>query len=746
MRKLMWFTIGGVAACLLSVYLLPLDMLGTCTAVCSVGFTAILILSFFYERVKPLVAGLLGATVLFGWNYGFDAYYLQNVRALDGETVELAVTLTDYSKPTQYGIVVEGMTQIDGKTYRIWAYDNDPGLSLKPGDSLIGTFQIKDTTGKEGVSPQHKGNGIFLIGYPRGEIYHRIAPEIPWYGYPAYLSASIQGLLHSTFPEDTVGFAQALLLGDTSLIDYETDTAFKLSGIRHIIAVSGLHVSILFALISQLTGRKRWLSVLLGLPVLLLFAAVAGFTPSITRACIMHSLMILSMLLEREYDPPTALSFAVLLMLFANPYCVSSVGLQLSAGCMCGIFLFSGKIQEWFLDSRRLGRFRGKAKKFAAWFASCVAVTLSATLVTTPLCAFYFGTVSLISPVTNLLTLWVITFIFYGIVLGCILALIWLPLGRVLGWVVSWPIRYVLQVAKLAAAFPLAAVYTASIYIVIFLFFAYVLLAVFLAIKRKHPAMLVCCLILCLCICLGASWVEPLCDDVRMTVLDVGQGQAIVLQSEGKTFLVDCGGDSDTAAADAAAEKLLSMGISRLDGLILTHYDRDHAGGAIYLLSRIRADALYLPDCIDTDGYSEPLKQMPQAVMVDDHMQISFGAVTIKLITTDYGISNNESGLCVLFQRENCDILITGDRNSYGEKDLLRQIDLPDLEVLIVGHHGSKYSTSVELLQAGRPDIAIISVGENSYGHPTKEVLDRLTEFGCTVYRTDQQGTITFRR
>ena len=490
MRKLMWFTIGGVAACFLSVYLLPLDMLGTCTAVCSVGFTAMLILSFFYERVKPLIAGLLGATVLFGWNYGFDAYYLQNVRALDGETVELAVTLTDYSKPTQYGIVVEGMTQIDGKTYRIWAYDNDPGLYLKPGDSLIGTFQIKDTTGKEGVSPQHKGNGIFLIGYPRGEIYHRIAPEIPWYGYPAYLAAYIKGLLQSTFPEDTVGFAQALLLGDTSLIDYETDTAFKLSGIRHIIAVSGLHVSILFALISQLTGRKRWLSVLLGLPVLLLFAAVAGFTPSITRACIMHSLMILATLLEKEYDPPTALSFAVLLMLFANPYCVSSVGLQLSAGCMCGIFLFSGKIQEWFLDSRRLGRFRGKAKKFAAWFASCVAVTLSATLVTTPLCAFYFGTVSLISPLTNLLTLWVITFIFYGIGLGCILALIWLPLGRVLGWVVSWPIRYVLQVAKLAAAFPLAAVYTASIYIVIFLVFAYILLAVFLAMKRKRPVLL----------------------------------------------------------------------------------------------------------------------------------------------------------------------------------------------------------------------------------------------------------------
>ena len=374
------------------------------------------------------------------------------------------------------------------------------------------------------------------------------------------------------------------------------------------------------------------------------------------------------------------------------------------------------------------------------------AQTLSAMVFTTPLVAVYFGAVSLVGILTNLLTLWVITFIFYGIMAVCLFGFIGSAWGSVLGWIVSWPIRYVLQVAKVAAAFPLSAVYTASIYIVIFLFFAYVLLAVFLAIKRKHPAMLVCCLILCLCICLGASWVEPICDDVRMTVLDVGQGQAIILQSEGKTFLVDCGGDSDTAAADAAAEKLLSMGISRLDGLILTHYDRDHAGGAIYLLSRVRADALYLPVCVDTDGYSEPLMQMPQAVLVDDHMQISFGAVTIKLITTDYGISNNESGLCVLFQRENCDILITGDRNIYGEKDLLRQIDLPDLEVLIVGHHGSKYSTSAELLEAGRPDIAIISVGENSYGHPTKEVLDRLAEFGCQAYRTDQQGTITFRR
>ena len=210
--------------------------------------------------------------------------------------------------------------------------------------------------------------------------------------------------------------------------------------------------------------------------------------------------------------------------------------------------------------------------------------------------------------------------------------------------------------------------------------------------------------------------------------------------------MVDCGGDQDTDTADTAAETLLSMGISRLDGIILTHYDRDHAGGLEYLLTRVEAKALFLPDCVDAEGLSESLLMRENAVLVDEHMQISFGATTINLLTTDFGITSNESGLCVLFQRENCDILITGDRNAYGERDLLRQLDMPDLEVLIVGHHGSKYSTCEELLEAGRPDITIISVGENSYGHPAQEVLDRLTAYGCEIYRTDMNGTVIYRR
>ena len=229
----------------------------------------------------------------------------------------------------------------------------------------------------------------------------------------------------------------------------------------------------------------------------------------------------------------------------------------------------------------------------------------------------------------------------------------------------------------------------------------------------------------------------------------MGQGQCILLQSHGKTFLVDCGGDSDEESANIAAKALLSQGVYVLDGVILTHYDRDHAAGAAFLLQRIPTKTLYMPNCIDEDGTAATLSAVHDGaiISVDQNAVISFEEVQITLIPSRSNLSDNESGLCVLFQTENCDILITGDRSTSGERELMRYIDLPELEVLIVGHHGSKYSTSEELLEKTKPEYAIISVGaDNLYGHPTEEFIQQLLEAGSIIYRTDLHGTIIFRR
>jgi len=235
-------------------------------------------------------------------------------------------------------------------------------------------------------------------------------------------------------------------------------------------------------------------------------------------------------------------------------------------------------------------------------------------------------------------------------------------------------------------------------------------------------------------------------DPYRMTVLDVGQGQAILLQSSGKSYLVDCGGNYGDGAADIAAETLLSQGIDRLDGIILTHLDDDHTNGLPNLLTRIDADVVFLPDVENAAEFAQQIPGSSVLEAVSEDTFISYDNTIITIFPPMTRESDNENSMCILFQCGNCDILITGDRSQIGERILLANYDLPKLDVLIVGHHGSKTSTGTVLLEALRPKYAMISAGENnSYGHPSQVVLERLEEFGCVVYRTDQNGTIVYR-
>lgn len=231
-------------------------------------------------------------------------------------------------------------------------------------------------------------------------------------------------------------------------------------------------------------------------------------------------------------------------------------------------------------------------------------------------------------------------------------------------------------------------------------------------------------------------------DDVRFAVLDVGQGQCLLLQSEGKTYMVDCGGSSDSAAADAAAETLLSQGISDLDALILTHFDRDHVGGAENLLSRIDTRVLILPPV-----HSDRSLPAEEILYGAENLVLTSGNTIIRIFSSQIPGNGNENSLCVLFDTENCDILVTGDRDGFGERMLLRNAAIPDVDVLVAGHHGSKNATCEELLAAACPEIVCISAGRNnSFGHPAPELLQRLDNFGCSVYRTDLQGDIIIRR
>jgi len=742
MRILMWFSLGFAGASLLGTYglfsawLVPLGLL-----------FFLLSLTCFAMRhrasaVQSVALVLLGCGAGLLWFVIHRNWYLKPLEKLDGVVSDVSFTVSDYSVDTQYGVSADGIIRLDEKDYQVKAYLEENTV-LKPGDTVSGTFRHRLTSPEAmEASSYYSGKGVFFLLYQQEQIHLESAGEIPARFFPAVLRLKIREILYSAFPEDTVSFVQALLLGDDSGLDYETDTALRISGIRHIIAVSGLHISILYGLISFVTFRRRYLTATVAMPVLLLFAAVAGFTPSVTRACIMVWLMLLAGLFDREYDPATALSFAVLVMLAVNPLAAGSVSLQMSVSCVAGILLFEPPITRWMKQKCPVKK--GRLAKVWGILASSASVSLSAVIPVTPLCAVYFGTVSLISVVTNVLTFWAVNLVFNGIIVVCLLFYLLPGIAAALAWLLAWPIRYVLFAARTMAAIPMAAVYTKSSYIVLWLVFVYILLGAFLIMKKKQPGVLACCAVVGLCFALTASWLEPMLADTRITMLDVGQGQAILLQNQGKTFLVDCGGDDDEKTADIIAETLLSQGISRLDGIVLTHYDRDHAGALNNLLTRIDTDLLFLPD-IRHDLKPKPTEG--QTLWVWEDLELSFGNSRLVIYGPIYSGQHNENSLCVLFDTENCDILITGDRTAFGERMLMRNRKLPDVDILVAGHHGDGNATSDTLLSTVAPEMVLISVEkDNIYGHPSPELLHRLEVYGCSVFRTDLNGTITIRR
>ncbi len=741
----MWFTVGFAIAAIVGAYLYSGIWL---LAVAFFGVLVISCLLLFRRKINPIVFGLLiGFAVGLCYHWGYDRIVLSSAKVYDGTTVPVEVTATDFSFETEYGMGVDGRIKLNGRSYRTRLYYQGE-MPAQPGDNIRIHAKLRYTpSGGLQISTYHKGEGIFLLAYGENEPVIDKAADSHVRYFASYMRKGIRDRIVQIFPDDTAAFAKALLIGDDSDITYEDNIAFQKSGIRHVIAVSGLHVSILFCIVYFLTGRKRMLVLMLGLPVLFLFAAVAGFSPSVVRACIMQALLIISLAIDRQYDPGTALSFACLVILMVNPLAITSVSFQLSVGCMIGILLISGPIQNYLKGKIKLSRGKGWKAKLVRWCIGSVSVSIGAMITTMPLCAMYFGMVTVIGILTNLLVLWLILFIFCGIIAACLLSCVFLPLGSIIAGILSWPIRYVFLVSKAIAAIGVGSVYTDSPYSVLWIVFTFLLLALFLLTKKRSAIWLAVSVVVLYALSLAASWAEPRMDSVRVTVLDVGQGQCVLLQSKNHVYMIDCGGDDPQMTATTAINAMGAQGIFRLDGLILTHYDDDHCNGAVYLMEAIPVEQVYLPD---TDPDNETRKQLENMAIsinwVCDNRMIDLPTGNLQIFPSNFGSIGNKSSMCILFQGGNCDILITGDRNISGEHMLLVQADIPELELLVAGHHGASTSTGLELLQRCDPAVVVISAGkDNFYGHPHSETLKRLSDAGCIVRRTDLEGTIIFR-
>lgn len=728
MRTLFWFSIGTALSCGVGLRLLwdAMPLFLACALLLAVSLAGLSLRFRWLRRAAAAAFGILLGSCLLGLQQRNDYAPLL---ALDGQTLPVTLTAQADSVPGLYSQSVRAEMNIGGKRYSVQAYLGD-GQKAQAGNILRGDFRIRVTL--PGGSKQNtvsSGRGIFAQLSPKGDIAIEAGQEKEIHYLPQRLGARAKEAVERCFPEDTAAFAKSLLLGDTSDLSYAEETALRISGIRHIVAVSGLHVAILFGFIWVLCARRPWPAFLLGVPLLVLFGAMVGNTPSVVRACLMAALLILARLTRRSYDPLTALAFAVLWLLIDNPFVIAAAGFQLSVLCVLGILLFQRPISE------RLSALFQKLPGGKA-LADSLAVSLSATVLSLPVSVYYFGTASLIGPVTNFLILWLLPFVFGGILAVAVLGPVVPVLGTMLGWLTAWPIRLVLRIAGCLSGLPMAAVYTCNPYVVYWLIGVYALLLTWLLLGRKRGWIFVSVGAASLALITALWGYGPRMDDCRLTVLDVGEGQSLLLQSGGQSALIDCGGYSDTVCADKAWQMLRSQNFYDLDLLLFTHFDRDHFGGTENFLTQIPAERTILP------GASELL---PLGEIVTEDRAIPFGKGVLHLFPYTGGNKTQENSMAILFETEDCGILITGDLDVAGERRLVKNHAL-GADILVVGHHGSKYATCPELLDAVQPELAVISVGENNYGHPTQEVLDRLEEAGCTVRRTDLEGTIIIRR
>lgn len=700
------------------------------------------------RRVLLVLLPLMVSLLYFS---AYRALVRQPVQALCGGEHDFSAAVCDWPEATEHGAKVT--IRLHGLLgAKAVYYGDDDLLSLRPGDALSGTAWWNDVAAiGDGDLRQFSSRGVYALLYDRDTLTVQPAPDMPLGYAPQYAAKALRDKLAQLWDDPSVlGFLTAELTGDKSLLPESDYVAMQETGLAHIFAVSGLHCAFLVTLLSLLippTHRRTLCAV--ASAVLVFYMLLTGLSPSVARACVMQLFLLSAPLFRRGSDPLTSLAAALTVILLVNPYAVGSVSLQLSFAATLGMVLLSGRLYKSFT-----GWYRGRNRAVRAalsFLGANLAATLGALVFTAPLTAYYFNILSLVAPLAGLLAVPAAGYAFMSAFVSALLGLVWTPLGHLAGYVPLLLVKYILWVAHLLLAVPYHAVYFTNVYLRVWLLYVY---AAFIGCavtpdgKRKYAlASALTVLTLAACLWLNSRWQQY--GAFRAAVLDVGQGESVALCSGSEAALVDCGSsNSYVDAGSVAADALQSAGIRRLSAVIVTHYHADHTNGLTEVLTRLPVDTLYLPDIEDEYGVRDRLvslaaHQGADVVFVTEPTRIALGEAVLTvyppLLTTG---DLNEQGLTALATAGDFDLLITGDMAGQTEQLLAQTYPLPDVEVLVVSHHGSRYSSDESFLRAVTPDNAIISVGDNRYGHPAEETLRRLQAVGAAVWRTDQQGSI----
>lgn len=577
-----------------------------------------------------------------------------------------------------------------------------------------------------------------------------------------------------------------ILVGYKDEIPKEVQENFKESNISHILAVSGLHVSYIIIAISKslekIQGKRK--SKITTIFIIILYMFITNFSPSVVRAGLMGIISIVAKLTYNKNDIWTSIAISMLCILVYNPYLILSTGVLLSYGGTIGIIVFQKSISsilEKIKFKSQIYKYNAKISRIVDYIQDTLVVSFSAQIVIAPIIAKMFNTVSFSFFITNFLVSPIIGPI---IILGFLFIisnyLFPIFITGIIKFIIENLLKILITISNLGKYLPLNKIYlpTPEIWkILIYYIFIYTVNILYKISTRRKVTVFqkrlinwknlikhllrknsqkVVTIIICLVLTLTIIKIIP--NNFKLYFIDVGQGDStLIVTPQGKNILIDGGGsESYDVGKNILLPYLLDRKVTKLDYVIISHFDTDHVGGILTVLEELEVKKVIIGKQYEnSENYEKFLEtvknkkilvrqvQKGDKINIEKDVQIKVLFPEEKMIEEN-SINNNSLVFKLIYK--DISILFTGDIEKIAEEQIVNLYSRNNIlksTILKVSHHGSKTSSTQEFLELVHPKIALIGVGENNlYGHPNDDVIERLKNINAKIYRTDNDGEI----
>lgn len=680
----------------------------------------------------------LGAFCMASWGRIIDNC---NMKENSKITVQgQVVTREESAKNTSYIINVNQINNENfaGKIRIVPVNEQNLILGSKvTGEGFVQLFSEAGNPGQYDEKSYWHGNGV-LLAVKNVKITEKRIPIFAWREYLNIAQSYIADVYSVLFDEKKASLATAMILGDKKNLDADVKVLYQRNGIAHLIAISGLHIAMLggslYKLLRRLTGSYS-VAAIVGMIFIILYGVMTGLSGATFRAVIMLLVSMGADVSGRKYDALTAIALALLILLIRNPYQITQVGFLLSFGAILGIVLIYPVWRMWF----------PKLPKFL----DGLCVSLSVQIILFPVMLYFFYEIPLYSTILNIIVVPIMNILLLLLILCGGLGFFSLEIAYFPARLADVIFSFYEILCKISECIPghTLCIGRPSLW---WIMLYYILLAFAVCLSHLHRKKEICLFMLAYVILFAMMFLPT---DVLICMYDVGQGDSIYIRTKYHShILIDGGSSSERKIGNYVLKNGLKYyGANVLDYVFVSHIDYDHYNGIQELLEEnlIKIKRLVLPAIMNPDNaYIELVRLAKEKgcrvyyMQKGDYLRIDDMSFTCLNPRRQIYEDKNAGSIVLQMNYKKFDMLLTGDLPEQEEQCLLSDIK-GSIEVLKVAHHGSATSSCEAFLSAIYPQIACVSVGEhNQYGHPAREVMERLCDFAKKIYLTKDSGAI----